>query len=56
MSGSAVVRVEDEVVLARFLEDGFVAGAAPVRRGSGDDERAAAFGERLAILIEIRSR
>src|SRR5450759_5920117 len=32
-----------------------MAGAAPVGRGGGDDERAAAFGERLAVLIEVGS-
>src|SRR5450759_3436905 len=32
-----------------------MARAAPVGRGGGDDERAATFGERLAVLIEVGS-
>src|ERR1035437_861215 len=32
-----------------------MAGAAPVGRGGGDDQRAAAFGEGLAVLIQVRS-
>src|ERR1019366_9202446 len=52
-TGRAVVGMEDEVILARFLKDGLMAGAAPVRRGGGDDQRSAVFGERLAVLIEV---
>src|ERR1035438_1149141 len=48
-----MVGVEDEVILARFLKDRLVAGAAPIRRGGGDDQRSAAFGEGLAVLIEV---
>src|SRR5512143_1559400 len=54
-AGGAVVGVEDEVVRAAILKDGFVAGSAPVRRGGGDDGGSAAFGHQLAVLRAIRA-
>jgi hypothetical protein len=54
-AGLAVVGVEDQEIAAAVMEDGFVAGAAPVRCSGFDHQRAAAFGHGLAGLVDIRA-